>query len=112
MIASILVYGCFSVACYLGYLLKETGTHKPLYNTVCYGTIFGYILDTGDFEMEPQNVWMIYKNDHKWSVFYIYTFFVLDATRLFNYSKIPILRPPLGLSKSGLKDHLCHKGGL
>ena len=21
------------------------------------------------------------------------------------YSKIPILRPPLGLSKSGLKDH-------
>ena len=22
-----------------------------------------------------------------------------------NYSKIPILRPPLGLSKSGLKDH-------
>ena len=23
------------------------------------------------------------------------------------YSKIPILRPPLGLSKSGLKDHFC-----
>ena len=24
---------------------------------------------------------------------------------IMNYSKIPILRPPLGLFKSGLKDH-------
>ena len=30
------------------------------------------------------------------------------------YSKIPILRPPMGLSKSGLKDRLLDslKGGL
>ena len=27
------------------------------------------------------------------------------ASLIFIYSKIPILRPPLGLSKSGLKDH-------
>ena len=26
-------------------------------------------------------------------------------TVIFTYNKIPILRPPLGLSKSGLKDH-------
>ena len=30
---------------------------------------------------------------------------VFFSSRAAKYSKIPILRPPLGLSKSGLKDH-------
>ena len=32
-------------------------------------------------------------------------FRICEARTGNNYSKIPILRPPLGLSKSGLKDH-------
>ena len=57
-----------------------------------------------------------------WSLLYYFAFFCLtnyelDWIRLFDwvvenhveivgYSKIPIIRPPLRLSKSGLKDHL------
>ena len=35
----------------------------------------------------------------------MFIFFIAIYVIFFLYSKIPILRPPLGLSKSGLKDH-------
>ena len=41
--------------------------------------------------------------------YHVFLFCILDLFKQLalsaNYSKIPILRPPLGLSKSGLKDH-------
>ena len=68
-------------------------------------------MEAASIDLKRKNVHVWNTNEKKITSFYLKNVFSramkenFISHRNIIYSKIPILRPPLGLSKSGLKDH-------